>query len=139
MAVVRSRIIMRKQLLVKGLHMPERFNTQFWQMVDKLVAQTDVIVDRPKDSQHPDWDDMIYPLDYGYLAGTSSSDGSGIDVFLGNGDHKRVTAVVCTVDLLKRDSEIKILLGCTEDDMQTITDFVNSGDNMGCFLVRRTE
>jgi inorganic pyrophosphatase len=32
------------------------------------------------------------------------------------------------VDLAQRDTEIKILLGCTADDIDIITDFHNRGD-----------
>lgn len=33
---------------------------------------------------------------------------------------KRVTAIIVTVDLKKRDSEIKLLIGCTAEEQQTI-------------------
>ena len=44
-----------------------------------------------------------------------SMDGSGIDVWVGSGD-KKIDAIMCIVDLMKRDSEIKILIGCTEEE-----------------------
>jgi inorganic pyrophosphatase len=34
--------------------------------IDELVASASVVIDRPKDSAHPRYSDMIYPLDYGY-------------------------------------------------------------------------
>lgn len=40
-------------------------------------------------------------------------DGAGIDVWVGS-DEKKVDAIMCIVDLMKKDSEIKILIGCTE-------------------------
>ena len=40
-------------------------------------------------------------------------DGAGIDVWVGCGE-KTVDVIMCIVDLMKRDSEIKILVGCTE-------------------------
>ena len=40
-------------------------------------------------------------------------DGGGIDVWVGSGD-KKIDAIMCIVDLMKRDSEIKILIGCTD-------------------------
>ena len=87
-------------------------NNEFWQAIDELVSQSEIVIDRPKGSAHPRYPDYIYPLDYGYLKDTSAMDGSGIDVWVGSGE-KKVDALVCTVDLLKRDSEIKILIGCT--------------------------
>lgn len=110
----------------------------FWDHVDHLVASSQVAIDRPKGSAHTLYPDMIYPLDYGYLVGTTSGDGSGIDVWVGSlgGTGRIPTGIVCSVDLLKRDAELKILLGCTDVEMQTIVDFVNDGDTR-CILVKR--
>jgi len=38
-------------------------------------------------------------------------DGSGIDVWCGTKISGKIDAIVCTVDLHKKDSEIKILIG----------------------------
>ena len=59
--------------------------------------------------------DRIYRVDYGYLKDTSSMDDGGIDVWLGSGK-KEIDSIMCIVDLRKRDSEIKLLIGCTEED-----------------------
>lgn len=119
--------------------MPERFNPEFWQHVDQLVIHSQVIVDRPKNSGHPDDEEVVYPVDYGYLAGTTSSDGSGIDVWVGGSGTKHANAVILTIDLVKRDSEVKILLGCTEEEMRTIAAFLNRSNGMRGLLVRREE
>ena len=86
---------------------------EFWQYLERLVAGSQVIVDRPKGSHHPRSPDIVYPLDYGYLDGTTSGDDSGIDVWAGASGTRDlpVRAVILTVDLHKRDAEIKILLG----------------------------
>jgi inorganic pyrophosphatase len=49
---------------------------------------------------------LIYPVDYGYLENTSSMDGGGIDVWKST-DGNAVDAIICTVGLMKRDSELK--------------------------------
>lgn len=100
----------------------------FWRYLERLVAESRVIIDRPKGSHHPHYPDIVYPLDYGYLDGTTSGDGSGIDVWAGASGTRDLSAVILTVDLHKRDAEIKILLGCTEDEIQTILDFHNEND-----------
>ncbi len=64
-------------------------------------------------------------------------DGDGIDVFVGSDPGKRVDAIVCTVDLLKRDSEIKVLIGCTEEEKQAILRLYESYSPMRPLLVRR--
>lgn len=117
--------------------MPDQRNHEFWTHLDQLIQSCQVVIDRPKDSAHSDHEDMIYPLDYGYLAGTTSSDGAGIDVWLGSSGQHDLRGVVCTVDLLKRDAEIKLLLGCTQTEMQTIVAFLNDNQGMRCYLLRR--
>ncbi len=93
---------------------------KFWESLQALVDKSEVHIDRPRSSAHPRYSDYIYPFDYGYLQGTSSSDGGGIDCWVGSIGGKNVTGIVNVIDLVKGDSEIKILLGCTEDDMDTI-------------------
>ena len=114
------------------------YNSEFWSALDKLVETSQITIDRPKGSSHPRFTQYIYPLDYGYLEGTASMDGEGIDLWLGTDPAKRLTAILCTVDLIKRDSEIKLLLGCTEDDIQTVLAFHNQSELMRGMLVRRT-
>ena len=79
----------------------------FWSKLALLVSATSVVVDRPKGSAHPRIPTLIYPLDYGYLSGTRSGDGHGIDVWIGTLKRRVITGVVCTVDLEKRDTDVQ--------------------------------
>ncbi len=36
---------------------------------------------------------------------------------------KTLTGILCTFDTLKRDAEIKLLIGCTREDVETIQEF----------------
>jgi inorganic pyrophosphatase len=111
----------------------------FWETLDQLISRHEIKIDRPKGSAHPTFPDKIYPLDYGYLDGTTSGDGQGIDVWMGTRGYKTVDAIACTIDLFKRDTELKLLLGCTEEDIQTISMFLNDSDLMRCMIVKRTQ
>jgi inorganic pyrophosphatase len=108
--------------------------SNFWTHLDSLVTQNKIVIDRPKGSRHPRYPDLVYPLDYGYLEGTTASDGGGIDVWLGSQSDRSLTGIVSTVDLKKRDTEIKILLGCTEEEIQTILNFHNDNSMGGLFI-----
>jgi inorganic pyrophosphatase len=108
----------------------------FWTHLDQLIATSRIVIDRPKGAAHPRYPAVIYPVDYGYLDGTTTVDGGGIDVWRGTTGAHRLDAILCTVDLLKRDAEIKILLGCSEEEKQTILDFHNANVMRG-LLVRR--
>jgi inorganic pyrophosphatase len=57
-------------------------------------------------------------------------------VWAGASGTRELSAVILTVDLHKRDAEIKILLGCSEDEIKTILAFHNE-NNMRVTLVRK--
>lgn len=115
----------------------DRFDRDFWKALDTLMEHSEIVIDRPKGTVHPKYPDFIYKVDYGYLKDTSSMDGAGIDVWLGSG-RKQIDAVMCVVDLLKRDSEIKILIGCTEEEKQLIYQAHNDTPHMKGIMIRRT-
>ncbi|GAB4413840.1 MAG: hypothetical protein KatS3mg051_0126 [Anaerolineae bacterium] len=109
----------------------------FWDFLERLVADSEVRIERQRHTAHPDYPDMIYPLDYGYLAGTSAADGDEVDVWVGSGDTAQVSAVLVTVDLLKRDTEVKVLLGCTPAEQQQALAFLNGSGLLRAWLVPR--
>jgi inorganic pyrophosphatase len=109
----------------------------FWEAIDALLAVSRIVVDRPKGTSHPRFPSVVYPVDYGYLIGTRSMDGGGIDVWLGTASSKRADAIICTVDLIKRDSEMKILLGCTPEETERVYRFHNEDSRMKGLLIRR--
>jgi len=59
-------------------------SSKFWQAIDSLLLESEIIIDRPGGSVHPRYPDFKYPLDYGYLKGTKAMDGGGIDVWRGS-------------------------------------------------------
>ncbi len=111
-------------------------NEDFWKALDELVSNSEIVIDRPRGSAHPRFPNFIYKVDYGYLKNTSSMDGAGIDVWIGSGD-KKIDAIMCIVDLMKRDSEIKILVGCTEEEKLDIYKTHNETQYMKGVLIRR--
>ncbi len=108
----------------------------YWRRLDELVNQLEVVIDRPRGSQHPRYADFIYPYDYGYLQGTQAMDQGGVDVWAGSQRERGVTAVILTVDLNKQDAELKILLGCTTEEAQTILKIHNDGPQSGILIWR---
>jgi inorganic pyrophosphatase len=109
---------------------------QFWLKLDQLVATHKLTIDRPKGTKHPNYLSFIYPFDYGYLENTISGDGAGIDVWVGSLNNQKVTAIICCVDLKKRDSEIKILLSCTIQESQQILEIQNKGEQSAILFIR---
>lgn len=108
----------------------------FWDCLDELVIEARLVIDRPKGSRHPRYPEVVYPLDYGYLEGTASMDGGGIDVWRGTATEQTVVGVICTIDTFKRDSEVKVLLGCTAAEIERVLAFLNDGWMRGLLLRR---
>lgn len=112
------------------------YNPEFWEAIDKLVACSEIVIDRPKGTAHPKYPTFIYRVDYGYLKDTSSMDGAGIDVWIGS-NGKSIDAIMCIVDLMKKDSEIKILIGCTEEEKAMVYETHNETQFIKGILIRR--
>ncbi|MGD8625685.1 MAG: inorganic pyrophosphatase [Anaerolineae bacterium] len=111
----------------------------FWTKLDEMVAGHELVVDRRRGSAHPRHGEWTYPLDYGYLAGTRSGDGEGIDVWVGSRPAAGVNGVVCTVDLAQGDTELKLLLGCTAAEMQAILAVHNQGNQAAILVARQAD
>ena len=111
--------------------------SSFWEKLDLLIKESEVIIDRPKGTAHPKYPAMIYPMDYGYLKDTSGGDGNEIDVWHGSKNVDSLDTVVCTVDILKKDTEIKLLIGCTEEELKIIIDFLENSEYISAILIKR--
>ncbi len=111
--------------------------TEFWRMLDELVSRSELVIDRPKGSSHPRYPAIVYAVDYGYLKETTAMDGGGIDVWRGTAARRELDAIICTVDLVKRDSEMKLLIGCTDREKTLIEQFHNQSQGMKGLLILR--
>jgi inorganic pyrophosphatase len=107
----------------------------FWIAMEALIAQNSIVINRPKGSVV--YDSVRCPCDYGYLTGAGASGGSeDIDLWQGSKPVCTLDGVVVGLDMQKRDAEVKLLLGCTEDEMQEIYSFQNWGDRYGLLVLR---
>ena len=52
-------------------------NDEFWNALDELVKNSEIVIDRAKGTAHPKFPDFIYKVDYGYLKETTAMDGGG--------------------------------------------------------------
>jgi inorganic pyrophosphatase len=109
---------------------------EFWGSLDRLMREHTLVIDRPRGSAHPRYPDSIYPVDYGYLEGTRSGDGHGIDVWRGKIPDTKVQAILVTVDMIKKDTEIKIVVGCTEKEINKLYPYTESY-SMASMMVKR--
>ena len=47
-----------------------------------IGAMVTVLVDRPLGSAHPDWPELIYPVNYGFVPGIRAADGEEQDAYI---------------------------------------------------------
>ena len=120
----------------KTVTLHRAMSARFWEQLDKLVSEHRIVIDRARGSTHPRYPEWTYPLDYGYLHGTTSGDGAGIDVWRGSLADATLTAVVCCVDGEKRDVEIKLLVGCSRDEIASIAALHNDGEQAAVVVER---
>lgn len=106
----------------------------FWERLDHLLRTQPMVVDRPKGSHHPKYVHREYPVDYGYLDGTTTIDGEGIDIFVGTSPDDTMQGILCTVDLVKRDAELKLIYRCTPDEIAAVERFIE-GEFMSCVFI----
>lgn len=109
-------------------------NAFFWQKLDTLYLSSKLVIDRPKNSSHYKYSNLIYPVDYGYL---SDVDEAPIDVFKGSEKSSKVGAIVVSADILKKDCKAKLLIGCNEEEIHDILIFLNQTDYQKAVLLRR--
>lgn len=109
-----------------------------WSAWEDLIHRGGVEIDRPRESRHPTFPEIIYPIDYGFLPGTIGTDGEGVDVFIGTASSGLVGAIL-TVDLRRGDQEVKFLFNCTRAEIYLVNGFINyAPDKMyGSLVVRR--
>ena len=97
------------------------------------------MVTRPKGTCHYKDSNLVYPVDYGYLNDTTGSDQATIDVFRGTQKSNLIQAVVVSADILKKDCEVKLLVGCTQGEEYAIMEFLNQTVFQKAILVRRSK
>lgn len=110
----------------------------FWERLITIFNESEMIIDRPKGSAHPKYPKIVFPLDYGYLKNTSGGDSNEIEVWLGSLETKVLNAIACTVDILKRDTEIKLIVGCSDNEIEIIKQF-HTNEFMSAIILKNRE
>jgi inorganic pyrophosphatase len=113
-------------------------NAYFWQKIDTLYFSNRLVIAREKGSSHPKYHNLIYPVDYGYLEDTQIEQSEGIAVYKGSGSDYMVTTLVVAADILKKEIDVKLLVGCSPSEEEDILRFLNQTDFQKSVLVRRS-
>jgi inorganic pyrophosphatase len=114
-------------------------NPEFWDYLQQLVSSSEIVIDRPRGSIHPRYPQGAYPVDYGYLRGTTAMDAGGVDIWIGSMSNHQVTGALCCVDLYKKDTELKVIYDCNDAEIQSIINFVNTGQMRAIYIKKERD
>lgn len=111
-------------------------NAYFWQKLDTLFLSSEIEIARPKMTRHPKYLNLIYPVDYGYLKDTGTQD-RRVSLFRGSLKQPSIQTIVVLVDILKKDLEVKVLVGCDADEELQVFQFLNQTEFQKVIVARR--
>lgn len=112
-------------------------NAYFWQKLDTLYFSSKLVISRSKGDVHPKYHNLVYPVSYGYLEDTFNQEQEGIAVYRGSAPASSISTIVIAADILKKDIDVKLLVGCTLEEEEEILRFLNQTDFQKTILVRR--
>ena len=93
-------------------------NAYFWQKLDTLCLSGDFVETRAKGEVHPSYPNLIY------------------HAFVGSEGSQAVGVVICA-DILAKDLEVKVLIGVSEKEEESILDFLNQTDFQKTVIMKR--
>ena len=112
-------------------------NAYFWQKLDTLLLSSAYTIDKPKGTTHPKFTNLVYPVNYGYLTDTLAEDQQPIHIYVGSISTNTVSALAISADILKKDCEVKLMLGCTEKEIKSIMQFLNQTEFQKAVVIYR--
>lgn len=114
-------------------------NAYFWQKLDTLILSLDYNMKRVKGDVHPEYPNLVYPIEYGYLVDPDHDHRVVTKLFKGSMGMRRCDAIIVGVDILQKGMDIKCLVGCTDHEQVQILEFLNQTAFQKTVLIRRNE
>lgn len=114
-------------------------NAYFWQKLDTLILSLDYKMIRTTGDVHPQYPNLVYPMEYGYLIDPDKEDLVVTRAFRGSLKNRRCDAIIVGVDILQKSMDIKCLMGCTEQEQMDCLEFLNQTSFQKTVLIRRNE
>ena len=85
--------------------------TSHFQTIGYIGSPVRFVIDRPRGSPHPEFPDLIYEVDYGYIPDTRSGDGEELDAYIfGPSGACRDGQGFCVGAILREDNDDKLIV-----------------------------
>lgn len=95
----------------------------FWESLDRLLEEGEIVIDRPQGSLHACFPHVRYPFDCGYLALPLSESGAEMDVWKGSQAPSQVAAILLAVDEHNLELSRGLVVGLNNTELTAVTDF----------------
>lgn len=112
-------------------------NAYFWQKIDTLYLSGTRKLIKHKGEQHDSFKNLVYPIDYARIEDMKSVSGHGVAVYLGSGNRNKVSALIVAADILEKELDVKVLAGCTEEEIHDVLTYLNQTEFQKTVLMRR--
>lgn len=112
-------------------------NAYFWQKVDTLYLSGNRNLIKKKGEHHDEFQNLVFPVDYARIEDMKSVSGHGVAVYMGSENRNKVSALVVAADILAKELDVKVLAGCTEEEIEDVLRYLNQTDFQKTVLIRR--
>lgn len=110
-------------------------NAYFWQKVETLLSSGDLKITNKRNTPHPKYPNLFYPVDFGVVK-TLDSEDTDIEVYKGE-NGKTVTAIVVCADILTKRFEVKVLIGLNHEEEENVLRFLNNTEFQKTVILRK--
>jgi inorganic pyrophosphatase len=81
------------------------------QAIGYIGTRVRFVIDRPRGTSHPEFPELIYEIDYGFIPHTQSGDGEQLDAYILEPlGARRDDQGVCVGAILRKDSDDKLVI-----------------------------
>lgn len=113
-------------------------NALFWQKLDTLVMSNVIEIEKKAGESHDELKSLIYPVDLGQISDTLGIGNHTLEIYRGKKlSGKGIQAIAVSCNILDKTVEVKLIVDCDEEEIQSIITFLNSMDFQKALLIRR--
>ncbi len=112
-------------------------NAFFWQKVDSLYLSGSRKLIKKKGEQHDTYKNLVYPLDYARIEDMKSVSGHGVAIYLGSENRNKVSGLIVAADILEKELDVKVLAGCTDEEIEDVLRYLNQTEFQKTVLIKR--
>ena len=112
-------------------------NAFFWQKVDSLFLSGTKTLMKKKGEHHDTYNNLVYPVDYSRIVDMKSPSAHGVAVYMGSGNRNSVTGLIVAADILEKELDVKLLAGCTDEEIEDVLRYLNQTEFQKTIVIRR--